>query len=393
MPLYHYQALDSKGKKLKGFIEAFDEKDAKLKLKDQGVFLTKLSTKAPRASASDIKGDDLVNITALLSQLVSSGIPLYESLIAVEEQYRSAKFHRVLLSLAEQVKGGAKLSQAMRSFPGSFDSLYTSMLDAGESAGALDEVLKKLSELLAKKMKLKREINTALVYPGILAVFALVVIGVLLGFVIPSIEGIFEGKTLNGFTQFVINVSHIARNYWWVYVPLVVGLGALSFWQIRQPKVQDWVKRKLIALPFIGKVVVESALSRFCRTMATLLAGGVTMIEALRLSRATLTNPVLQEEFARAEGKITEGKRLSQELFRSKVIPPLVPRMLAIGEETGHMSVMLNKVADLYEEELEKTLKRTLSLLQPVILIGMGIIVGLVMTASLLPLTDLSSLS
>ncbi|MCB1114392.1 MAG: type II secretion system F family protein [Chlamydiia bacterium] len=393
MPLYHYQALDSKGKKLKGFIEAFDEKDAKLKLKDQGVFLTKLSTKAPRASASDIKGDDLVNITALLSQLVSSGIPLYESLIAVEEQYRSAKFHRVLLSLAEQVKGGAKLSQAMRSFPGSFDSLYTSMLDAGESAGALDEVLKKLSELLAKKMKLKREINTALVYPGILAVFALVVIGVLLGFVIPSIEGIFEGKTLNGFTQFVINVSHIARNYWWVYVPLVVGLGALSFWQIRQPKVQDWVKRKLIALPFIGKVVVESALSRFCRTMATLLAGGVTMIEALRLSRATLTNPVLQEEFARAEGKITEGKRLSQELFRSKVIPPLVPRMLAIGEETGHMSVMLNKVADLYEEELEKTLKRTLSLLQPVILIGMGIIVGLVMIAILLPLTDLSSLS
>lgn len=393
MPLFHYQALDQKGKKVKGFVEAFDEKEAKHRLKDQGIFLTKLSTDIPRASRQDIKGEDLVNVTQLLSQLVSSGIPLYESLLAIEEQYRNAKFHRVLLSLAEQVKGGQRLSQAMKNFPGSFDRLYVSMLGAGESAGALDQVLQKLSELLQKRIKLKQEINTALLYPAVLGTFALIVIGVLLGFVIPSIEGIFDGKNLNGFTRFVIGVSHIARNYWWIYFPLLLLLGGGAYWQLQNPKVKDYILRKSLKLPFIGKIVVESALSHFCRTMATLLTGGVTMIEAIRLSGRTMSNPALREEIERAEGHVVEGKKLSQELARSKFIPPLVPRMLAIGEETGHMAPMLNKIADLYEDELEKTLKRTLAMLQPIILLIMGVIVGLVLVAVLLPLTDLSSLS
>ena len=149
----------------------------------------------------------------------------------------------------------------------------------------------------------------------------------------------------------------------------------------------------MIRLPLIGKIIIESAMSRFCRTMATLQIGGVSMIDSLRLSRETLNNPTLEEEVAKAELKIIEGSRLSQELMRSRYIPHLVPRMLAIGEETGHLSQMLNKVADIYEDELDKTLKRSLTLLQPVILIGMGIIVGLVLIAILLPLTDLSSLS
>lgn len=393
MPLFHYQALDSKGKKLKGFIEAFDEKEAKVKLRDQGVFITRLSSNSPSLSKQNIKGEELVNLTALLSQLVSSGIPLYESLLAIEEQYRGAKFHRILLSIAEQVKGGARLSQAMNSFPDSFDRLYVSMVAAGESAGALDIVLDKLSILLDKKMKLKREINTALIYPMILGLFALTVISVLLGFVIPSIEGIFEGRKLNGFTQFVINLSHIAREGWPIYIPLLAALIGVGVWQYRKPATKLYILRQMIRLPLIGKIIIESAMSRFCRTMATLQLGGVTMIESLRLSRETLNNPTLEEEIAKAESRIIEGSRLSQELMKSKLIPHLVPRMLAIGEETGHLSTMLNKVADIYEDELDKTLKRSLTLLQPIILIGMGFIVGLVLVAILLPLTDLSNLS
>lgn len=392
MALYHYQALDSKGKRLKGFIEAFDARDAKNKLREQGVFVTLLTAKSALSSRQNITGEDLVNYTTLLSQLVSSGIPLYESLLAMEEQYRSAKFHRVLLSLAEQVKGGSRLSQAMSSFPESFDSLYVSMVAAGESAGALDTVLEKLSLLLDKKLKLKREITTAMIYPMILAGFALTVISVLLGFVIPSIEGIFEGRSLNGFTQFVINLSHFARTWWWVYLPVIFGLVALSVWKIRQPATQLMLQRTAIKFPLIGKVMIESAMSRFCRTMATLQLGGVSMIDSLRLSRETLGNPVLQDEIAKAETKIIEGSKLSHELMRSRYIPHLVPRMLAIGEETGNLSKMLNKVADMYEEELDKTLKRTLSLMQPIILIVMGLIVGTVLVAILLPLTDLSSL-
>ena len=393
MPLFHYKAIDTQGKKIKGFLEAFDEKDAKIKLKDQGVFVTELSTKSALLSRQNLKGEDLVNFTTLLTQLVLSGIPLYESLVAIEEQYRGAKFHRILLSLTDQVKGGARLSQAMATFPESFDRLYVAMVAAGESAGALDVVLEKLTTLLGKRLKLKKEIGTALIYPLILGVFALTVISVLLGFVIPSIEGIFEGRTLNGFTQFVINTSHFARTWWWVYIPLILGAIAFAVWKLREPKAKLFILKSMMRLPLIGKVVVESAMSRFCRTMATLQLGGLPMIDSLRLSRETLNNPTLEEEIEKAERKIIEGSRLSTEFLRSRHIPHLVPRMLAIGEETGHLATMLNKIADIYEDELDKTLKQALALLQPVILIGMGILVGLVLIAILLPLTDLSGLS
>lgn len=393
MPLFHYQALDPKGKKVKGFLEAFNEQEAKLKLKEQGIFLTALSSRAPGLSKQNLGGEELVNFTTLLSQLVSSGIPLYESLVAIEEQYRGAKFHRILLSLSEQVKGGARMSQAMATFPESFDKLYVAMVAAGESAGALDVVLEKLTTLLAKKQKLKKEISTALIYPLILGLFALVVVASLLGFVIPSIEGIFEGRTLNGYTQFVINLSHLARAWWWLYLPLLALGGGALYWKLRTPEARLFILRHLIRVPVVGRVMIESAMSRFCRTMATLQLGGLSMIESLRLSRETLNNPTLEEELLKAEGRIIEGSHLSHELFRSKLIPHLVPRMLAIGEETGHIATMLNKIADIYEEELDKTLKRALALMQPVILIGMGFIVGLVLIAILLPLTDLSGIN
>ena len=393
MPLYHYQAIDSKGKKMKGFLEAFNEQDAKLKLKEQGVFLTALSAKSALLSKQNLKGENLVNFTTLLSQLVSSGIPLYESLLAIEEQFRGAPFHRILLSLTDQVKGGSRLSQAMGTFPESFDKLYVSMVAAGESAGALDGVLEKLTGLLNKKMKLKKEITTALIYPIILSIFALTVIAVLLGFVIPSIEGIFEGRTLNGYTQFVINLSHFARKWWGIYLPLLGGAIAYAVWKFRTKESRLLLQKYFIRLPLIGKVVIDSAISRFCRKMATLQLGGLSMIDSLRLSRETLNKPTLEEEMAKAEARIIEGSHLSQELIRSRLIPPLVPRMVAIGEETGHLATMLNKVADIYEEELDKTLKRALALMQPIILIGMGVVVGLVLVAILIPLTDLSGLS
>lgn len=392
MPLFHYQAIDPKGKKIKGFLEAFNEQDAKLKLKEQGVFLTTLSTKSALLAKQNLQGEDLVNFTTLLSQLVSSGIPLYESLVAIEEQYRGARFHRILLSLAEQVKSGARMSQAMASFPESFDKLYVSMVAAGESAGALDVVLEKLTSLLNKKLKLKKEIKTALIYPMILGLFALTVIAVLLGFVIPSIEGIFEGRSLNSYTQLVINLSYFARKWWWIYVPLLACIIAYLVWKLRTPQSRLFLLKYLIKLPLVGKILIQSAMSRFCRTMATLQLGGLSMIDSLRLSRETLNNPTLEEEIAKAEGRIIEGSRLSHELLRSKLIPHLVPRMLAIGEETGHLATMLNKIADIYEDELDKTLKQALALMQPVILITMGLIVGLVLVAILLPLTDLSGI-
>ncbi|MFN4173638.1 MAG: type II secretion system F family protein, partial [Parachlamydiaceae bacterium] len=320
-------------------------------------------------------------------------IPLYESLVALEEQMRQSKAHRVILSLSEQVKGGSSLSQAMQTFPASFDPLYTSMIAASEASGNMSETLEKLHTLLQKREKLKKELMTAMIYPAILAGFALVVIIVMLTFVIPSIEGIFSGNSVNSYTKFVIELSHFFREKAYIYLPLLIGVFTLFFFQVRKPKVKEWVFKRLVKAPVIGRIMIKAASARFCRTLASLLLGGVPMIEALKLSRFTLQNPLMEEEMKRCEDRLIEGSRLSYEWNQSRYMPKIAARMAAIGEESGNLAPMLNKVADIFEDELDKTLKRTLALIQPVILLVMGAIIGLILIAVLLPLTDLSNLS
>lgn len=392
MPIYHFKAIDNSGKRRKGFIEAQNLQDAKDKLRAQDVMLTTISTQGSFFGKQTIKGDQLLAFTMLLSQLISSGVPLYESLLAIEEQYRSEKVHRIILSLCEQVKAGSSLSEAMGSFPDSFDKLYCAMIGAGEAAGALDTILERLCQLLSRGVKLKKQIITALIYPAILAIFSLLVIFLLLTFVIPSIEGIFMDRQLNRYTQFVILASHFFQNYWWLIGISVALLGVLCTYQYYTPKGKAWLQKQLLKLPLIRTLIIQAALIRFCRTLGTLLQGGVSMIESLRLAREVMQHPTLEEEMEIAEVKIVEGSSLSAELIKSRYLPHIVARMMAIGEETGNLVSMLNKVAEMFEEKLEKTLDRVMALAQPVILVVMGTMIGMVMLAILIPLTDVSSL-
>jgi general secretion pathway protein F len=393
MPLYQYQALDTKGSKHKGLVEAGNEREAKDILRGQGLMVSRLSLKKGVSSKENLKGDVLLTFTMQLAQLVNAGIPLYESMVAIEEQYRQESYHRVLISLCEQIKGGVKLSEAMGHYPDSFSKLYRAMVAAGEAVGALPEVLDKLVLFLGKQMKLKKEIATAMIYPGILATFSLIVIGVLLGFVVPSIEGIFADRKLNGFTQFVLTMSHLFRDYWWIYLPLLIGGITFSVIKLRTPEGKCWIERNVLKVPVLKNLVIQASVARFCRTMGTLQMGGLSMIESLRIAREVMKNVVLEEEIQKAENRIIEGSSLSFELGKSPFIPSMVSRMLSIGEESGTSVVMLNKIADMYEGELEKTLARTMALAQPVILIVMGGVIGLVMVAILLPLTDVASFS
>lgn len=393
MPLYQYQYADGKGKKRSGLIEAQTEREAKEKLREQGLFILQLSLKKGMTYRQNLKGDNLLTFTVLLAQLVNAGIPLYESLIAIEEQTRGEPFHRVILSVCEQVKSGVSLSTAMGSYPASFDKLYCAMIEAGEAAGALGPVLEKLNQLLTRQMKLRKQITTALIYPGILGSFALVVIALLLGFVVPSLEGIFADRPLNSFTSFVLSVSHIFRDYWWLYLPVIVAFVGWAIWKIYSPSGKLAIQKLSLRLPLIRSLAIQASMARFCRTMATLLQGGISMIDSLRISRGVMQNVVMENEIQVAESKIVEGHALSQELGRSKYIPKLVSRMLAVGEESGTTVTMLSKVADMYENDLEKTLDRVMALAQPVILIVMGFVIGMVLLAVLLPLTDVSSFS
>jgi len=393
MPIYDYAALDSHGKRKSGIIEAAGEREAKSILRDQGLMVSKLTLKKDGSSKQNLKGDVLLTFTLQLSQLVQAGVPLYESLIAIEEQYRNESFHRVLLGLCEHIKAGSSLSEAMALYPESFDKLYRAMITAGESIGALDIVLDKLTHLLNRQARLKKQIITAMIYPGILASFSFLIILLLLGFVVPSIEGIFADRPLNGLTSFVMSASYFFRHYWWLYVPTFIALVMGIVIKVRSASGRLWMESNLLKLPIIRTLVIQTALARFCRTMGTLQTGGLTMIDSLQISRAVMRNVVLEEEIKVAESRIVEGSSLSAELGRSKYIPTMVARMLAVGEDSGTTITMLNKLADMYEDEVEKSLDRVMALSQPVILIVMGTVIGVVLMAILLPLTDVSSLA
>lgn len=393
MTLYQYQAFDASGKKKNGVIEAQTEREVKEKLREQGMMVAQIATKKKGSGRENLKGDDLVSFTIQLSQLVSAGVPLYESLVAIEEQYREESFHRIILSLCDQIKAGSSLSDAMSGYPDSFDKLYCSMIRAGESAGALNIVLEKLAQLLTKRNKMKKQILTAMIYPAILASFSLLIIGLLLGFVVPSIEGIFQGRRLNNLTQFVLGASHFARDWWWLYIPVLIGIAFYLFFKIRSPAGRIFMQKNLLKVPLVKTLLVQTSIARFCRTMGTLQTGGLPMIDSLRNAREVMGNVVLESEVKKAEDRIVEGSSLSAEFIRSKWIPSMVSRMIAVGEDSGALVTMLNKIADMYEDEVEKTLERLMALAQPVILIFMGAIIGCVLMAILLPMTDISSLS
>jgi general secretion pathway protein F len=393
MPIYHYQYLDGQGKSRSGLVEAQTEKEAKNKLREQDLIVTKISPNVKNQSKQNLKGDQLQSFTVQLSQLVNAGIPLYESLLAIEELSRGESYHRVILSLCEQIKMGLSLSKAMGNYPESFDKLYCSMVAAGEAVGSLGPVLEKLSILIARQMKIKKQIITALIYPAVLGGFSLLIIGMLLGFVVPSLEGIFAGRELNGFTQAIIDFSHFFRSYWWLYVPILIGSTYLIIRKLKTPAGRRWREKTLLRLPFFRTLTIQTATARFCRTMETLLQGGLSIIDSLRISRGVMRNGVLEAEIEAAETKIIQGHSLSREIGKSKYIPPLVSRMLSVGEDSGTSASMLGKIADIFEQDLEKSLDRVMALAQPIILIVMGLVIGSVLLAILLPLTDVSSFS
>ena len=391
MTLYQYKYVNKKGKKLLGEIEAESEAEAKLKLRSSDLIIISLQKKKSTRQKISLKGESLITFTVQLSQLINAGVPLYESLSAIEEQSRGEAHHRIVVSLCEQIKSGVSLSKAMSSYPESFDKLYRGMVAAGEAVGLLGAVLAKLHQFLNKQMKLKKQISTAMIYPAILGSFSLLIICLLLGFVVPSLETIFAERELNSFTSAVLYISYLFRTYWFIYIPVIVSLALFVIMQFKKESGKLWIEKTLLKTPIIKTLIVQTAVSRFCRTMATLLQGGLNMIESLRISKGVIKNTILEKEIENAEAKIIEGQSLSKELGKSHYFPKMVSKMLAVGEESGATINMLNSIADMYEQELEKSLDRVMALAQPIILIVMGLIIGTVLLAIMLPLTDVSS--
>jgi general secretion pathway protein F len=392
MPLFAYTALYPSGKRFRGVVEAAHERDAKERLRERGLMVSALQPQKTTSSRHELKQEQLLNFTLQLSILVKAGVPIFQSLVALEEQSQGEKHHRILISLCDQIRSGSTLSAAMSAHPQSFPALYTSMIAAGESAGALEAILERLATFLAKTIHLRKQVVSAMIYPAVLSGFCVVVITLLLSFVVPSIQSLFEGRQVNTFTALVLSTSHFLTNYWWLYLPLLAtGVFGLVFY-LRTSAGKLMRQRIVLQTPLVKTLVVQAALARFCRTLSTLLQGGMNMIESMRLARKVLINVKLEEIISQAEEGIVQGKSLSQELKKQSLIPKLVVNMLAVGEESGDTTPMLQHIASLYEDELEKSLTRLTSIAQPVILLIMGGVVGIIMCAILLPLTEFNSM-
>jgi general secretion pathway protein F len=386
--IYSYKAYTKQGKKAQGSIEASSIQEAKEKLRHMQLLIAKLAPQKKALKKQQLSRQNLLIFTSQLAQLLSAKIPLYESLLALEEQSREESYHPVIMGLTERIRRGSSLSQAMQEFPNSFSTLYRALITAGEAVGNLELALNRLNYFLSQQAKTNKQLVSAMIYPAILALLLIVAACVLVGFVIPALETLFEDKQIPRFTQIVLSTSHFLRDWGILLLGAFVAGIFLFIYRLRNPTTKQKLQRLVLHVPLVNRYVLMASLGRFARTLSTLLDGGLPIVLSLGFARQSLNNIRLEEIILRTEQKIIEGIALSQELSKHKEIPPLFYRMVSIGEESGKLAAMLSQVATLYEEDTERILARIVTLAQPVLLLLMGVLVGGVLLSILMPLSS-----
>jgi len=408
MPVYAYKGLDARGKTTSGLRDAESPRVLRRVLRKEGVFVTDLAEQAERVVSGkglrrevDIKGffdrvrpQDVAVLTRQLATLTKAGIPLAEALSAMVEQASSPKLQRALADVRIRVNEGTSLADAMGEHPKVFTDLYVNMVRAGESAGNLDEVLARLADFLDNQVKLRGKVQGALVYPIIMAVIGTLITAMLMVFVVPKITEIFDdmGKALPWYTQLLIFVSRFTGSYWWL-IAIVVGGGIYGFRRWKStPKGKARWDRFVLRLWVIGPLLRMVAISRFARTLGTLLASGVPLLKALDIVKHLLDNDVLVKTVEDARVAIREGESIASQLAKSGQFPPVVTRMIAVGERAGQLEGMLANVADAYEAEVELKISRLTTLMEPLMILMMGGIVGFIVLSILMPILEMNEL-
>ncbi|OGN56666.1 MAG: hypothetical protein A3D96_05985 [Chlamydiae bacterium RIFCSPHIGHO2_12_FULL_44_59] len=391
MPLFEYIAIGKKGKKVRSAIDADNLQDAKLKLIRRQIAVLGISSIGEKPLKDLLKKQELLNLTRELSRLLHAGLPLFEALSILEEKYRGQRPHRILLNLADRVRSGYTFSQGLAQHPHTFDLLFISMVRNAEKTGSLAGALDELGDLLAKQLEVRKQITAALLYPAILCSFCLIVLSSLLFFVIPSLKELFDGRSLHPFTRIVFFVSDCACYSQWV----LVGIFSLGLSFAVSAFFSSTLRTRLFSLqfraPFVKTLFAKVAFVRFARATATLLEGGLPIIETFDQARRVMNHPQLESVISKAAEQIAQGEAIHAPFENHPLIPPLIPRMLSIAEEGGKLPFMMKQIAQIYEEELEKTLTHFTTVAQPVLLLVLGVIIGFVLLSVLLPMTDVSS--
>jgi type IV pilus assembly protein PilC len=422
MPKFNYVAMDSRGKETKGTLEVANQNEAIGRIKEMGFFPTKVvedkagpgqgaAKKAPAKSGKKggvnlnfqikipgfsgrVKSKVLTTFTRQLATLVQAGLPLLRGLRVLQKQERNSTLKGILGDLSVAIEGGSTFSEALAQHPKVFNRLFVNMVKAGEIGGVLEVVLKRLSEFMEKAQKIKGKVVAAMFYPCAVLVVATAIMGVLMVLVIPKFKEIFEGSLGNGrklpsFTTFVLGVSeaikdHIGRTFLEV-LSVVVIFNVFIRTKFGR---RVWDKFKLV-VPVLGPVVSKVAISRFTRTLGTLISSGVPILQALTIVKETSGNVIVANAVSLVHESVKEGETITAPLEASGVFPPMVISMVDVGEQTGALPEMLMKIADNYEEEVDNAVAAMTSLLEPIMIVLLAVIVGSIVIAMFLPLIDL----
>ena len=405
MPLFRYKAVSAAGETQEGEMEGLAQAVVVERLQALGLIPILVEETTARAGGANsaqglfrknrVSQDDVAVFTQEIATLLKAGLPLDRCLEILIGLSASEPVRQLMTQIREDVRGGAALSKAMEAQPGVFSRFYLNMIRAGEAGGALDVVLQRLTEFMERSKELKETVKSALMYPAILIGVAVLSVVILLMWVVPQFSQMFEesGKALPLPTQIVIAAGDAVRSYWWAMV--LGGIGVYSWFarQMREPASRYKWDKRLLDLPLVGDLVGKLEVARFSRTLGTLIGNGVTLLTALSIVKDTLSNTVMAEGLTLVATQLKEGKGLGKPLMDTRLFPKLAVHLVMVGEETGKLQEMLIRIADIYDREVHSAVKRMLALMEPVLILGLGLVIGGIIMSILVAILSVNDLA
>ncbi len=413
MPTFAFEAMNSSGQEVKDEIEASSSEEAIAKIRSKGYFPTRVREKAGKKkvakkaasettttstrkmpiSIGGVPRKQLVNFTRQLSTLQDAGLPILRSLQILEQQQKPGLLKAIIGGVADEVEGGGSLSDAMSKYPKAFDKLYVNMINAGEAGGVLDLILARLADFMEKAAKLKKKVIGAMIYPVVVITIAVGIVSMIMIFVIPEFEKIFLdfNTKLPGITQLLLSISRwFAEEYGWAYLICFPVVWMLMIKLIKMSEggkyAVDAVKLKI---PILGGILAKTAIARFTRTLGTLISAGVPILDAINITKETCGNEVYSRALLKVHDAIREGESIADPLRATKVCDAIVVNMIDVGEETGDLDKMLMKIADNYDNDVDVLVGSLISILEPVMVVILGVIVGFIVIALFAPMVSL----
>lgn len=396
MPQYQWEGRSVSGDTRKGVSKAASGDALRAALRKDGVILTSMTEtkeagKQKYNPQKKIPSIQILLFTRQLSTMITSGLPLVQSLEILANQIEDVNFRGIVKEIREKIEGGSRFADALRDYPKCFDELYINLVVAGEEGGLLDGVLQRLAVYMEKSEKLRKKVKSAMIYPVAIILVAFIVVIVLLLFVIPVFEKMFKemGAELPAPTQIVINLSQIVQSYWYIIIGGIVGLVLALKYYYKTDNGHRTIDRLILKLPLFGLLTIKASVARVTRTLATLLMSGVAILESMVIVAKVAGNKIVEEALLVARSRISEGRTMAEPLEQAGIFPPMVVQMVQVGESTGALDSMLNKIADFYEEDVDNMVTNLTAMMEPMIMVFLGVVLGGLIVAMYLPIFKL----